>query len=79
MSPTDRVAQLYPQATVSIFIAFYYSQGYGGGILTRLHTGGIYVLIANNQNEFTLKITPVCLRHAQNAETRILMFSTTAI
>jgi hypothetical protein len=35
------VTQLYPQAPGSLFIASYYSQGYGGGILTRLHTGKI--------------------------------------
>jgi hypothetical protein len=41
--PSDTVAQLYPQAPVSLFAAFYDSQGYGGGILTRLHTGkGLY-------------------------------------
>jgi hypothetical protein len=33
------VAQLYPRALGSLFIASYDSQGYGGGILTRLHTG----------------------------------------
>jgi hypothetical protein len=38
MSPSDRVAQLYPQAPGSILIAFYDSQGYGGGIVTLLHT-----------------------------------------
>jgi hypothetical protein len=27
MSPSDRVAQLYPQAPVSLFVAFYDSQG----------------------------------------------------
>jgi hypothetical protein len=43
MSPSDRVAQLYPQASGSLFVAFYYSQGYGGGILTRLQKG--YMLI----------------------------------
>jgi hypothetical protein len=37
--PGDRVAQLYPQAPGSLFVAFYDSQGYGGGILIRLHTG----------------------------------------
>jgi hypothetical protein len=26
---------------VSLFVASYDSQGYGGGILTRLHTGGV--------------------------------------
>jgi hypothetical protein len=39
MSLCDRVAQLYPQAPGSLFVAFYDSQGYGGVILTRLHTG----------------------------------------
>jgi hypothetical protein len=33
MSPTDRVAQLYPQAPGSIFVAFYDSLGYGGCII----------------------------------------------
>jgi hypothetical protein len=39
MSPSNRVARIYPQAPSSLFIALYDSQGYGGGILTRLHTG----------------------------------------
>jgi hypothetical protein len=39
MFPSDRVAQLYPQAMGSLFIAFYNSQGYGGDILPLLHTG----------------------------------------
>jgi hypothetical protein len=38
VSPNDRVAQLYPQASGSLFGAYYDSQGYGGGILTCLHT-----------------------------------------
>jgi hypothetical protein len=38
MSPTHRVAQLYHQASGSLSVAFCDSQGYGGGILTRLHT-----------------------------------------
>jgi hypothetical protein len=39
MSLSDRVTQLYPQALGSLFAAIYGSQGYGGGILTRLRTG----------------------------------------
>jgi hypothetical protein len=39
MSPSDRVAQLYPQAPGSLSVACYHSQGYGGGILTRLLMG----------------------------------------
>jgi hypothetical protein len=36
ISPGNRVAQLYPQALGSLFVTSYDSQGYGGGILTRL-------------------------------------------
>jgi hypothetical protein len=39
ISPRNRVAQLYPQALGSLFVASYDSQGYGGGIRTRLHAG----------------------------------------
>jgi hypothetical protein len=41
MSPRNRVSQLYPKALCSLFVASYYSQGYGGGIRPRLHTGDI--------------------------------------
>jgi hypothetical protein len=33
----NRVTRLYPQALGSLFVSSYDSQGYGGGILTRLH------------------------------------------
>jgi hypothetical protein len=42
ISPRNSVAQLYPRALGSLFVASYDSQGYGGGIITRLHTGLIY-------------------------------------
>jgi hypothetical protein len=38
-SPRITVAQLYPQALGSLFVASYDSQGYGGGIRTRFHAG----------------------------------------
>jgi hypothetical protein len=38
ISLRNRVAQLYPQELGSLFIASYNSQGYGGGILSHLHT-----------------------------------------
>jgi hypothetical protein len=38
ISLRNRVAQLYPQALGSLFVAYYDSQGYGGGIPTCLHT-----------------------------------------
>jgi hypothetical protein len=37
------VTQLYPRALGSLFVATYDSQGYGGGILTRLHTGDLTI------------------------------------
>jgi hypothetical protein len=39
ISPRIRVAQLYPQSLASLFVASYDTQGYGGGIRPRLHTG----------------------------------------
>jgi hypothetical protein len=39
ISPRNRVAQLYSQALGSLFVASYDSQGYSGGIRTRLHAG----------------------------------------
>jgi hypothetical protein len=40
ISLSNRMAQLYPQAQFSLFVVSYNSQGYGGGIQPRLHTGG---------------------------------------
>jgi hypothetical protein len=34
ISPRNRLAQLYPQALRSLFVALYNSQGFGGGIWT---------------------------------------------
>jgi hypothetical protein len=39
ISPRNRVAQSYPQALVSLFVASSDSQGYGGGIRNRIHAG----------------------------------------
>jgi hypothetical protein len=39
ISPRNRVAQIYPRALGSLSVASYDSQGCGGGILSRLHTG----------------------------------------
>jgi hypothetical protein len=39
ISPRYRFTQLYSQALSSRFVASYDSQGYGGGIRTRLHAG----------------------------------------
>jgi hypothetical protein len=37
--PQEKVIPLQPRALGSFFVASYDSQGYGGGILTRLHMG----------------------------------------
>jgi hypothetical protein len=39
ISSRNRMAQLYPQALRSLFVASYDSQSYGGGIRTCPHTG----------------------------------------
>jgi hypothetical protein len=39
ISARNRVTRLYPQALSSLFVAYYVSQGYGGGIRTPVHTG----------------------------------------
>jgi hypothetical protein len=38
MTPSDRVARLYPQAAGSLLAPYYDTQGYAGGNLTRPHT-----------------------------------------
>jgi hypothetical protein len=43
ISPGNRVAQLYPRALGSLYVASYDSQGYGGSILTRVHTDQMYL------------------------------------
>jgi hypothetical protein len=45
ISPRNRVARLYPQALGSLFIPSYNSQGYGGVIRPRLHTGSARLLL----------------------------------
>jgi hypothetical protein len=41
------MAQLYHRALGSIFVASYDSQGCGGGIQTRLHTGELVPALVN--------------------------------
>jgi hypothetical protein len=45
ITPRKRMAQLYHQALGSLFVASYDSQGYGGGIRTRLHTGCVHICL----------------------------------
>jgi hypothetical protein len=41
ISPRNRVSQLHPQVLGSLFVASYISQGYGGGIRSRLHAASV--------------------------------------
>jgi hypothetical protein len=52
-SVRKRVAQLYPQALGSLFIASCDSQGYGGGIRPRLHTGNPTINPSQSQSYVT--------------------------
>jgi hypothetical protein len=69
--PRNRVAQLYPQALGSPFIASYYSRGYGGGIRTRLQTGADqlasgprYIQPRGGLNSSSIVVTDGCLATA---------------
>jgi hypothetical protein len=44
ISSRNRVAQIHPQAMGSLFVTSYDSQGYGGGIRTRLHAGILVIV-----------------------------------
>jgi hypothetical protein len=62
MPPSNKAAQSYSQAPGSLFVAFYNPQVYGGGILTRLHTGAL-----NTVNVINSK-TVRWVRHVERME-----------
>jgi hypothetical protein len=49
MSPSDSVAQLYPQSLGTIFVAFYHKQSCGGDIVTDLHSGTLLYIVLPNE------------------------------
>jgi hypothetical protein len=59
MSHSDREAQLYPQAPDSLFVAFYNSQDYNGGIRTRLHKD-VWTYFPNQSLLPCLGLTGIC-------------------
>jgi hypothetical protein len=66
LSPRNRVAQLYPKAPSSLFVASYDSQGYGGGIQTRLHLARIHECTARRpaSKTRTPRVPPLCFTNA---------------
>jgi hypothetical protein len=71
------MSRLYPQALCSLFVASYDSQGYGGSIRTRLHTG---FLIKLTKLSLSLTLPPtvsraVCLgiKHPSGAYDQIFI------
>jgi hypothetical protein len=54
ISPRNMLAQTYSRALCSLFVAFYDSQGYDGGILSRLHTG---IMLSNEYTHRSMWIT----------------------
>jgi hypothetical protein len=69
LSPADRVAQLYLQAPGSLFLAFCHSQGYGGGILTRLHTAYTRMNVPLIQSH--VPSNPASSHHTNNTHTSL--------
>jgi hypothetical protein len=56
ISLRKRVNQLYARALGSLYVVFYYSQGFDGGILSGLHTGWTYLLLRTEKgSETTLR------------------------
>jgi hypothetical protein len=60
--PRNRVAQLYTQTLGSLFVASYDSQGYGGGIRTRLHVGNASSHVGQYASLSWHKASMWCLR-----------------
>jgi hypothetical protein len=59
ISPSNRVAQLYPRALGSLYVVSYDLQGYGGGILTLNLPGGqvpVYIAFRNRMVQSKVKV-----------------------
>jgi hypothetical protein len=75
VSPRNRVAQLYPRALGSLFVASYYSKGYGGGI--RHHLPSIHINLSLLTHTLMAAgpcyISPVCTAQKTPLATVILL------
>jgi hypothetical protein len=63
MPPHDRVAQLFPQALGSFPALSATRQGYGGGILSSLHTRYTYHIVRNNDTGTGTNIKPAYIHN----------------
>jgi hypothetical protein len=68
ISPRNRVAQLYPRVLGSLSVTPYDSQGYGVGILTRLHMGPIYTVALGTKVHMDrgIRVGPLLNRQLQD-------------
>jgi hypothetical protein len=57
ISPRNRVAQLYPSALGSLFVASFDSQGYGGGILTQKWKSKLYYDLQSASQSVLVSVT----------------------
>jgi hypothetical protein len=62
------VAQLYPRALGSLYIVFYDSQGYGGGILILPLPGGTGPRIYRLQEYFFVRAVIASVRMSQKTQ-----------
>jgi hypothetical protein len=58
ISPRNRTVQLYPQVLSSLLVASYDSEGYDGGIRTRLHTDHSTELTSKRVSVITTPLGP---------------------
>jgi hypothetical protein len=56
ISLRNRVAQLYPQRLGSLFVASYDSQGYGGIMRPRLHTGFNTLCLSSHNSSLYIQL-----------------------
>jgi hypothetical protein len=83
ISHRNRMGRLYPQALRSLFVAYYDSQGYSGGMRPRPHTGDSssqadFQLTTKLVNFIVFKITPLHGPHRKHRSSIVARVSISA-